>query len=95
MYKNLAANKLFFVLGFIAGIAGTAYLNWRTYANRCELIDCAWGIGFPLPFYVGGGFAGPEGLVWFGLLADIGFALTAGLFSGWLFLWLLKNTRPG
>ena len=90
--KHLIQSRAF-VLGFTIGFILCGLLNYWTYLNQwCNenIYDCYWYAGFPTPFITGqGGYMVVDGFIWLGVITDIFFAVTAGVFVGWVF-WLVK-----
>lgn len=86
-----------FSLGFALGIVLSVGLNYLTYRNRwCNenIYDCYFYVGFPVPFAIGqGGPYGIDGIIWFGLVVDIFFLLTASVLLGWIFAYIESKTR--
>ena len=85
--KNLIRNKVFFI-GFIIGIFLFLLLNlWVEKIRRGTSIcfDCVEKYGFPFFYLESGGNPSFIKTLWFGLIADISFAIVFSFFLG-LFL---------
>ena len=96
LVSRLAINRITFWTGFVAGVAGCVYMNWRSYVNdRCPIIDCAWTFGFPFPLHQQGGWAYSWSIIWPGLVGDVAFAIAAGIVCGWLcrYLWIASRSN--
>ncbi len=94
--KHLIQSRAF-VSGFALGIVLCGVLNYWTYLNQwCSenIYDCYWFVGFPTPFLYGqGGYMVVEGFIWLGVITDIFFAITASVFTGWVFWFVNSKTR--
>jgi hypothetical protein len=75
-----------FFVGFISITSYFAWANYasymRTYERNCD--DCFYSFGFPFYLYQGGGFAGPENVLWAGFIGDVTIAGFFSICGGWM-----------
>jgi hypothetical protein len=84
-----------FWLGLLSSFLVFGWANYNSYTKMYEgsCDDCFVYFGFPFDLYQGGGYAGGQGMLWLGLMANISIALLTGICFGWLLkLFLQRGT---
>lgn len=96
--RNWQHSARLFVASVVTLLGYIALNVWihRTYPARCA--DCHARIGFPFAYYDAGGFAGDDGLLWFGVAADLvtvlGIAIGVVLaFERYIRRWNMEKAR--
>lgn len=83
-----------FSVGFFTGLFVLVAVNIYGY-NRmyeAECFDCIQGFGFPFRLYESGTILHLEGILWYGLIADVLVAISVGAGIG-LLCYTFKNIR--
>jgi hypothetical protein len=89
LYNDFVTNKLRYLISLVVSLAVLGGINavllWRI-PNCCDFM---YRYGFPLPFFVKGGFGGIRVFIWPGLIADILVLVVLAAVMSWLWHRLL------
>lgn len=94
--SKLFKNKAFSV-GFLIGFVSISLVNYYSYlqnrpGNSCD--DCGWSFGVPFHLYQEVGFFHIKEILWFGLIADVLFAVIFSFILEFILKFVWAKIQP-
>ena len=88
------SDKQCFAIGSVLGLLIAVGLNYLSYLRAscpATIDECGFRFGFPVPFFVRGGFVGYQYIDWINLSVDITFVVGLSVIVGLLTRWLASK----